>query len=251
MAATLEKAVLEIKSFQKQARDSGKAFRPRWPMIILRSPKGWTAPRDVSGHHLEGYWRAHQIPLADVATNSEHLKLLENWMRSYKPEELFTEDGKLIPELKSLPPTGKARMSANPVSNGGSVRKALILPDFKNYAFKDVVRGVTLAPSMSNMARYLRDVIKENQTNFRLFGPDETESNKLAAVYEAGKKVWMADYLPEDTDGGNLVHAGRVMEILSEHTVEGWLEGYVLSGRHGLVSPIFYTFPYLKADFSL
>ncbi|AAW46259.1 phosphoketolase, putative [Cryptococcus deneoformans JEC21] len=236
MAATLEKAVLEIKAYQKQARDSGKAFRPRWPMIILRSPKGWTAPRNVSGHHLEGYWRAHQIPLADVASNSEHLKLLEDWMRSYKPEELFTEDGKLIPELKALPPAGQARMSANPVSNGGLVRKALNLPDFKDYAIKDIAPGVTLAPSMSNMALFVRDVIKKNQTNFRLFGPDETESNKLAAVYEAGKKVWMGEYLPEDTDGGNLAHAGRVMEILSEHTVEGWLEGYVLSGRHGLLN---------------
>lgn len=162
-------------------------------------------------------------------------------MRSYKPEELFTEDGKLIPELKALPPTGQARMSANPVSNGGLVRKALNLPDFKDYAIKDIAPGVTLAPSMSNMALFVRDVIKKNQTNFRLFGPDETESNKLAAVYEAGKKVWMGEYLPEDTDGGNLAQAGRVMEILSEHTVEGWLEGYVLSGRHGLVSPIFYN----------
>ncbi|WWC97811.1 hypothetical protein V866_004698 [Kwoniella sp. B9012] len=234
MAATLEQAVLEIKQYQKQARDSGKAFRPRWPMVVLRSPKGWTAPRDVSGHHLEGYWRAHQIPLADVATSAEHLALLESWMKSYKPDELFV-NGKLIPELKELVPQGNARMSANPVANGGYLRKSLRLPDFRKYAF-EVVPGVTNAPSMSNMAKWLRDVVAANQTNFRLFGPDETESNKLGAVYEAGKKVWMADYLPEDEDAGNLANAGRVMEILSEHTVEGWLEGYVLSGRHGLLN---------------
>ncbi|WVO16790.1 hypothetical protein L204_104475 [Cryptococcus depauperatus] len=235
MAATLEKAVTEIKTYQKQARDSGKAFRPRWPMVILRSPKGWTAPRDVSGHHLEGYWRAHQIPIADVATNAEHLKLLENWMRSYKPDELFTSEGKLIDELKALPPTGTARMSANPITNGGTVRKALQLPDFRKYAF-DIAPGASVGPSMANMAVWLRDVVAKNQTNFRLFGPDETESNKLGAVYQAGKKVWMGAYLPEDSDAGNLAHAGRVMEILSEHTVEGWLEGYVLSGRHGLLN---------------
>ncbi|KAK8843519.1 hypothetical protein IAR55_007179 [Kwoniella newhampshirensis] len=235
MAATLEQAVAEIKQYQKQARSTGKAFRPRWPMVILRSPKGWTAPRDVSGHHLEGYWRAHQIPLADVATNSEHLKLLEDWMRSYKPEELFTKDGKLIPELKELVPEGNLRMSANPVANGGLIRKSLNLPDFRDYALS-VEPGVTNGPSMANMALYLRDVVARNLDSFRLFGPDETESNKLGAVYEAGKKVWMAGYLPEDEDAGNLAFSGRVMEILSEHTVEGWLEGYVLSGRHGLLN---------------
>ncbi|WWD20943.1 hypothetical protein CI109_105421 [Kwoniella shandongensis] len=235
MAATLEQAVGEIKQYQQQARSTGKAFRPRWPMVILRSPKGWTAPRDVSGHHLEGYWRAHQIPLADVATNAEHLKLLEDWMRSYKPEELFTKDGKLIPELKALAPEGNLRMSANPVANGGLVRKSLNLPDFRDYALS-VEPGVTLGPSMANMALYLRDVVARNLQTFRLFGPDETESNKLGAVYEAGKKVWMAGYLPEDEDAGNLAFSGRVMEILSEHTVEGWLEGYVLSGRHGLLN---------------
>ncbi|TYJ52747.1 hypothetical protein B9479_006645 [Cryptococcus floricola] len=236
MAATLEQCVLDIKGYQKQARESGKAFRPKWPMVILRSPKGWTAPRNVSGHHLEGYWRAHQIPLADVATSSEHLKLLEDWMKSYKPEELFTPEGKLIPELKELPPKGNKRMSANPVANGGTIRKALRLPDFAKYAFTNISPGASLGPSMANMAIWLRDVIAQNQTNFRLFGPDETESNKLGKVYEAGKKVWMGEYLEEDGDGGNLAHEGRVMEILSEHTVEGWLEGYVLSGRHGLLN---------------
>ncbi|ORY27002.1 putative phosphoketolase [Naematelia encephala] len=235
MAATLERCVKEIKSYQKQARDSGKAFRPRWPMIVLRSPKGWTAPRDVDGHHLEGYWRAHQIPLPDVAKNKAHLKLLEDWMRSYKPEEVFDSEGKLIPELAELAPTGNARMSANPISNGGIIRKALHLPDFRKYALA-VNPGITNKGSMSNMAEWLRDVVAKNLTNFRLFGPDETESNKLGGVYAAGKKVWMADYLPEDEDAGNLAYEGRVMEMLSEHTVEGWLEGYILSGRHGLLN---------------
>ncbi|WVQ80927.1 hypothetical protein IAT38_003034 [Cryptococcus sp. DSM 104549] len=235
IAGTLEKAILEIRAYQKQARDSGKAFRPRWPMIVLRSPKGWTAPRNVSGHHLEGYWRAHQIPLADVAANKEHLALLESWMKGYKPEELFDAQGRLVQELRDFAPKGDRRMSANPVSNGGLVRKALALPDFRKYAFK-VDPGVTSGPSMGNMAVYLRDLVAANLTNFRLFGPDETESNKLGAVYEAGKKVWMGAFLPEDGDAGNLAHEGRVMEILSEHTVEGWLEGYILSGRHGLLN---------------
>ncbi|EIW70952.1 phosphoketolase [Tremella mesenterica] len=235
MAATMERCVDEIRAYQKEARDSGKAFRPRWPMIILRSPKGWTSPRDVSGHHLEGYWRAHQIPITDVATNKEHLALLESWMRSYKPEEVFTKEGKLIPELKTLVPEGNKRMSANPVTNGGYPRRSLRLPPFQDYALA-VNPGITSGPSMSNMACWLRDVVAKNQTNFRLFGPDETESNKLGEVYKAGKKVWMGDYLPEDEDGGNLAHSGRVMEILSEHTVEGWLEGYVLTGRHGLLN---------------
>lgn len=236
MAATVERCVQEIKKYQKQARDSGKAFRPRWPMIVLRTPKGWSAPRKVDGKLLEGFWRAHQIPLPDVASSPEHLKVLENWMRGYKPEEFFDKEGKLIPELKELPPTGNARMSANPVANGGLLRKPLDVPDFRGYAFKDVEPGVTSAGSMSNMALFLRDIIAKNKTNFRVFGPDETESNKLAAIYEAGKKVWMGEYFEEDADGGNLAPEGRVMEILSEHTVEGWLEGYVLSGRHGILN---------------
>lgn len=234
MAATLERCVQEIKGYQKQARESGKPFRPRWPMIVLRSPKGWTAPRDVDGHHLEGYWRAHQIPLPDVAKNKEHLALLESWMKSYKPEELFADNGKLIPELKALVPEGNRRMSAQPVSNGGH-RTSLRIPDFREYGLS-VDQGVTSSSGMANMAKWLRDVMAQNMQNFRLFGPDETESNKLSEVYKAGKKVWMGEYLSEDEDGGNLAHAGRVMEILSEHTCEGWLEGYILSGRHGLLN---------------
>jgi xylulose-5-phosphate/fructose-6-phosphate phosphoketolase len=236
MAATMERCVLEIRKYQKQARDYGKAFRPFWPMIILRSPKGWTAPRKVDGHFLEGFWRAHQIPLTDVATNPEHLKVLENWMRSYKPEEKFDESGRLIPELQSLPPTGNRRMSANPVSNGGILRKPLRMPDFREFELKDVTPGITSGASMSNMAIFLRETIALNMKNFRVFGPDETESNKLSAIYKAGKKVWMGEYFDEDKDGGNLAFEGRVMEMLSEHTVEGWMEGYILSGRHGLLN---------------
>jgi xylulose-5-phosphate/fructose-6-phosphate phosphoketolase len=234
MAATLERCVEEIRSYQKQARESGQPFRPRWPMIVLRSPKGWTAPRNVSGHYLEGFWRAHQIPIPDVATNKEHLAVLESWMRSYKPEELFTKDGKLIPELKTIAPKGNARMSANPITNGGK-KTSLKLPDFRGYALS-INPGITSAGSMTNMSIWLRDVVAQNPQNFRLFGPDETESNKLGEVYKAGKKVWLGDYLPEDEDGGNLAFSGRVMEMLSEHTVEGWLEGYVLSGRHGMLN---------------
>jgi xylulose-5-phosphate/fructose-6-phosphate phosphoketolase len=236
MAATLEECVLKIRAYQKQARDSGVAFRPRWPMVVLRSPKGWTGPRTISGKLSEGFWRSHQVPIADVATNPPHLKLLEDWMRSYKPEEVFTPEGKLIPELAELAPKGTKRMSANPVGNGGLLRKPLHMPDFRKYALTGIQPGVSSMPSMSNMAIFLRDIVAQNLTNFRVFGPDETESNKLGEIYKAGKKVWMAEYFEEDKDGGNLVMAGRVMEILSEHTCEGWLEGYLLSGRHGLLN---------------
>jgi xylulose-5-phosphate/fructose-6-phosphate phosphoketolase len=236
MATTVETCVLKIKEYQKQARDSGKAFRPRWPMIVLRSPKGWTAPRKIDGKLLEGFWRAHQIPIPDVATNPDHLKLLEKWMKSYKPEEVFTNDGKLIPELRELPPTGNSRMSANPVGNGGVLRKPLNLPEFKKYALPNIDPGISNLGSMTNMAKFLRDVVANNMTNFRVFGPDETESNKLGEIYKAGKKAWMAEYFEEDEDGGNLAFNGRVMEMLSEHTCEGWLEGYILSGRHGLLN---------------
>lgn len=235
MAATLEKCVTEIKAYQKQARDSGKCFRPRWPMIVLRSPKGWSAPRKVQGHYLEGFWRAHQIPMTDVLTNDESLKKLEDWMKSYEPDKLF-KDGKLIPELKELAPVGLHRMSANPVANGGSIRRPLSMPKFEDYALEVSKGGTSMQASMGNFAKFLRDIVAKNMTNFRLFGPDETQSNKLDAVYEVGKKVWNADYFEEDEDGGNLAYEGRVMEILSEHTVEGWLEGYLLSGRHGLLN---------------
>jgi xylulose-5-phosphate/fructose-6-phosphate phosphoketolase len=236
MAATLEHCVLEIRKFQEEARQTGKAFRPRWPVIILRSPKGWTAPREVDGHYLEGFWRAHQIPITDVASNPEHLKLLETWMRSYKPEELFDEQGRLIPELKALAPKGNRRMSANPVANGGLLRHPLDLPDFRKFAVDVKAPGVTLAGNVPTLGIFLREVMRQNLQNFRVFGPDETQSNRLDAIYEVAKKVWLGEYFPEDADGGELALSGRVMEMLSEHTVEGWLEGYILSGRHGLIN---------------
>jgi xylulose-5-phosphate/fructose-6-phosphate phosphoketolase len=236
MAATLEHCVLEIKKFQKEARETGKAFRPRWPVIILRSPKGWTAPREVDGHYLEGFWRAHQIPITDVASNPEHLKLLETWLRGYKPEERFDEQGRLIPELKALAPQGNRRMSANPVANGGLLRHPLDLPDFRKFGVNVQAPGRTLAGNVPTLGSFLREVMRQNMQNFRVFGPDETQSNKLDTVYEVAKKVWLGEYFPEDADGGELALSGRVMEMLSEHTVEGWLEGYLLSGRHGLIN---------------
>lgn len=236
MAATLEHCVEEIKGFQSKARSSGKAFRPKWPMIILRTPKGWSAPRKVDDNYLCGFWRAHQVPITDVAKNPAHLKILEDWMRSYGPDRLWTKEGRPDPKLTKLCPEGNRRMSANPVTNGGLLRKPLRMPDYRDYAIKFERSGTATTSSMINMATFLRDVIAFNQTNFRLFGPDETESNKLSSVYKAGKKVWMGEYFEEDDNGGNLAMAGRVMEMLSEHTCEGWLEGYILSGRHGLLN---------------
>jgi xylulose-5-phosphate/fructose-6-phosphate phosphoketolase len=236
MAATLEHCVLEIRKIQAEARQTGEARRPRWPMIILRAPKGWTAPRQVDGHYLEGFWRSHQIPLADVATNPAHLKLLEEWLHSYKPEELFDEQGRLIPELKALAPEGSRRMSANPVANGGLLRKPLNLPEFQEFGVEVKKAGATLAGNVPTLGKFLRDVTRLNMQNFRVFGPDETQSNRLEAIYEVGKKVWMGEYFAEDVDGGELAPNGRVMEMLSEHTVEGWLEGYLLSGRHGFIN---------------
>lgn len=219
MATTMEQCISEIKKYQKQARDSKKAFRPRWPMIVLRTPKGWTGPRKIGDHFLEGFWRAHQVPIPDVLANESKLKALEEWMRSYEPEKLFDESGVLRQDLKELAPTGLRRMSANPVANGGAIRRKLHVPDFRDYQVK-IDHGATTIGSMANFARFLRDVIKENPNSFRLFGPDETESNKLGGVYDAGKKVWLGDYFDEDQDGGNLAMEGRVMEMLSEHTVE-------------------------------
>jgi xylulose-5-phosphate/fructose-6-phosphate phosphoketolase len=236
MAATLEDCVLEIRRIQDETRAHGTARRAHWPMIVLCSPKGWTGPKDVDGHKVEGFWRAHQVPLASVLENPDHLRQLEGWLRSYRPEELFDEKGRLIPELKALAPKGARRMSANPRANGGLVRKALRMPDFRDYAVKVDKPGQASAENTRPLGRFLRDIMRENTTNFRVFGPDETTSNKLDAVYEASKKVWLADYLPEDADGGELAPDGRVMEMLSEHTLEGWYEGYLLSGRHGFFS---------------
>lgn len=236
MASTIDHCVGEIKKYQKQARGSGKAFRPRWPLIILRTPKGWTAPQRVDDKRLEGSWRAHQIPIPDVASNPEHLKILEIWMRSYGPDQVFDNRGRLVSELKELAPSYSARMSANPIGNGGLIRKSLNMPDFRDYQFSGVEPGITNLSSMINLSGFLRDIVARNMTNFRLFGPDETESNKLGEIYKAGKKVWMGEYLDEDKGVGNLAFTGRVMEILSEHTCEGWMEGYILSGRHGLLN---------------
>ncbi|TLD43627.1 MAG: Xylulose-5-phosphate phosphoketolase [Candidatus Jettenia ecosi] len=236
MAATLEDCILEIRRIQREARSSGKPDRARWPMIVLRSPKGWTGPKEVDGHKVEGFWRAHQVPLSGMHNNSAHLKQLEEWMRSYKPEELFDARGRLIPELKALAPKGTRRMSANPHANGGLLRKPLRIPDFRNYAIKVDKPGQSTAENTRPLGCFLRDIMRQNMTNFRVFGPDENTSNRLDAIYEVSKKLWLAGYLPEDADGGQLAPDGRVLEMLSEHTLEGWLEGYLLSGRHGFFS---------------
>jgi len=233
MAATMEHCVSQIRSIQEEARNSGNAIRPRWPMIILRTPKGWTGPKTVDGHKVEGFWRSHQVPMANIQSNPQHLKLLEEWLRGYRPEELFEENGKLIPELKELAPTGNRRMSANPIANGGLVRKALRMPDFQDYAVKISKPGSSEAESTRILGYFLRDIMARNMTNFRVFGPDETASNRLNAIYEVSKKTWLAELKPEDADGSELSADGRVMEILSEHTLEGWIEAYLLTGRHG------------------
>jgi xylulose-5-phosphate/fructose-6-phosphate phosphoketolase len=236
MAGTMEECVLEIRRIQDEARSSGKAQRPRWPMIVLRSPKGWTGPKEVDGHKVEGFWRAHQVPLPNVRDNRKHLKQLEEWLHSYKPEELFDDSGRLIEELRALAPKGDRRMSANPHANGGLLRKALRLPDFHDYGVKVDKPGQLEVENTRPLGEFLRDILKHNPGNFRVFGPDETTSNRLDAVYQASGKMWLAEYLPEDIDGGWLSPEGRVMELLSEHTLEGWLEGYLLSGRHGFFS---------------
>jgi len=228
--------VLEIRRVQQEARDSGRATRPRWPMIVLRSPKGWTGPKEVDGHKVEGTFRSHQVPLAGVRENPAHLKQLEAWLRSYRPEELFDEAGRLVPELRALAPTGTRRMSANLHANGGLIRRALRLPDFRDYAVPVQGPGAETAENTRPLGELLRDVVRRNPDNFRVFGPDETASNRLSSIYEATKKTWLADLLPEDADGGELAADGRVMEMLSEHTLEGWLEGYLLTGRHGFFS---------------
>jgi xylulose-5-phosphate/fructose-6-phosphate phosphoketolase len=236
MAATLEECINKIRNLQQEARSSGVAKRPKWPMIVFRSPKGWTGPKTVDGHKVEGFWRAHQVPMGAMHENPDHVRILEEWMKSYKPEELFDEKGKLIPELKELAPSGHRRMSANPVANGGLLRKDLKLPDFRDpkYAVEVPEPGKVEVENTKIMGYFLRDVMKQNMDSFRVFGPDETASNRLNPIYEVAKKVWMADYLPEDEDGGELSRDGRVMEMLSEHTLEGWLETYLLTGRHGL-----------------
>ena len=229
MAATLDRVLDEIAALQNRARAGDKIVCPQWPMIVLRSPKGWTGPKTVDGLKTEGYWRSHQVPFGDME-KPEHVKLLEDWMKSYRPHELFGSEGRLKPEIAALAPVGERRMSANPHANGGLLRRELVLPDFANYAVPIGHPGQTDAEATRIMGAFLRDIIKQNP-NFRLFGPDETASNRLSAAFEVTNRQWAAETLPEDD---HLAPDGKVMEILSEHTCEGWLEGYLLTGRHGL-----------------
>jgi xylulose-5-phosphate/fructose-6-phosphate phosphoketolase len=231
MASTIEAVVEEITEIQRAARAGDTVVGARWPMIVLRSPKGWTGPESVDGLPTEGTWRSHQVPLAEVRTNPEHLAALESWMKSYRPEELFDEDGALIPELAELPPKANRRMSANPHANGGLLLQPLSLPDFRTYAVEVSKPGTTFSEATRVLGAFVRDVIRVNPSRFRLFGPDETDSNRLTPVFEATDRTWEAHTLATDE---HLSPDGRVMEVLSEHQCQGWLEGYLLTGRHGL-----------------
>ncbi|HTI08073.1 MAG TPA: phosphoketolase family protein [Puia sp.] len=235
MAATLDKVIEHINSIRRQARASGKPTRPLWPMIVLKSPKGWTGPKEVNGLPVEGTFRSHQVPISDPAENPGHLRQLEAWMRSYKPEELFDETGRLRQELAALAPEGERRMGANPHTNGGLLLSDLKMPDFRKYAVPVPVPGDVNASDTLVLGGFLRDVIRLNddKRNFRIFGPDETLSNRLDAVFEASDRQWEGDMLREDQF---LNPDGRIMEVLSEHQCEGWLEGYLLTGRHGLLN---------------
>ncbi|HEV8540450.1 MAG TPA: phosphoketolase family protein [Nitrospiraceae bacterium] len=235
MAETLETVVLEIRKIQQNARSHAELTRPQWPMIILRTPKGWTGPKEIDGKKMEGFWRSHQVPLAHMASQKDHVKLLEQWLKSYRSEELFDVNGKLKPELADLAPKGTRRMGANPHANGGLLLKGLRMPDFREQAVDVPKPGVVVAEATRMLGRFLRDVMKLNKDhrNFRVFGPDETASNRLDALFEVTDRAWMAERNPEDE---HLAPDGRVMEILSEHTCQGWLEGYLLTGRHGFFS---------------
>lgn len=235
MAGTLDTIIGKIHQIQEQARNGKMKARPQWPMIIFRTPKGWTGPKEVDGKKTEGSWRSHQVPLSEMATKKDHIKLLEQWMKNYKPEELFDETGALIPTLYELAPTGTFRMGSNPHANGGLLLKDLKMPDFKQYAVDVPQPGTVYAEATRVMGQFLRDVMKRNMKNknFRIFGPDETASNRWGAVFEVTNRTWVAETLPEDD---HLSWDGRVMEILSEHTCQGWLEGYLLTGRHGFFS---------------
>jgi xylulose-5-phosphate/fructose-6-phosphate phosphoketolase len=230
-AAALDAVLDGVEAIQRGAREGGATDRPQWPMIVLRTPKGWTGPREVDGVPVEGTWRSHQVPIADVRGNEQHLRQLEEWLRSYRPEELFDERGVLRSELTELAPQGERRMSANPHANGGALLKDLDLPDFRAYAVEVESPGKTSSEATRVLGAFLRDVVADNPSNFRLFGPDETASNRLDAVLEVTGRTWEAGLLP--TDEG-LSPDGRVMEVLSEHLCQGWLEGYLLTGRHGL-----------------
>jgi xylulose-5-phosphate/fructose-6-phosphate phosphoketolase len=235
LAKTLDEVFEEIRKIQKQAREQGFIKRPIWPMIIFKTPKGWTGPKVVDGHPVEGTWRAHQVPLSEISTNKEHLRLLEEWMKSYKPEELFDEKGSFRKELRELAPLGVKKMGSSPYANGGLLLKPLKVPSFQEYAIPVQDPGIAFAESTRILGTFLKDVMKLNleTRNFRLFGPDETASNRLGAVFEVTDRVSTAEILPTDE---YVSPTGRVMEVLSEHLCEGWLEGYLLTGRHGLFS---------------
>jgi xylulose-5-phosphate/fructose-6-phosphate phosphoketolase len=234
MAATLDRVLDEIHEIQAEARSTGAQANTRWPMIVLESPKGWTGPKLVDGHEVEGTWRSHQVPLDNVRTNPERLAQLEAWLRSYDPTSLFDESGAPVEELRALVPHGQRRLGDNPHANGGLLRRDLRMPDFTDYAVPVPEPGRTTAEATRVLGELLRDVMADNMDRFRIFGPDETASNRLGAVFEASKKTWLASAWPQDVDGGELATDGRVMEVLSEQTCLGWLEGYTLTGRHGL-----------------
>ncbi|MDE2065257.1 MAG: phosphoketolase family protein [Bradyrhizobium sp.] len=236
MADALDVALASIRSIQQDARTHSAALhRPKWPMIVLRSPKGWTGPKEVDGLKVEGFWRAHQVPIANPRVNPDHLKLLEQWMRSYEPEKLFDANGRLVPELQALAPAGHRRMGANPHANGGLLKRELKVPDFRAYALDVTYPGGVVGEATRELGKFLREVVRLNagERNFRIMGPDETSSNRLDAVFDATDRVWMEGIEPYDV---HLAHEGRVMEVLSEHLCQGWLEGYLLTGRHGLFS---------------
>jgi xylulose-5-phosphate/fructose-6-phosphate phosphoketolase len=233
MAAALDEVLDEVREIQRNARQGGDERRPTWPMIILRTPKGWTGPKTVDGLPAEGSFRSHQVPFADVRNNPAHLVLLDEWLRSYRPDELFDEAGRLRAELADLAPRGERRMSANPHANGGLLLRDLELPDFRSYAVDVPSPATTTSEATKVLGTFLRDVIKRNPHTFRLLGPDETASNRLSPVFEATDRAWMAERLDSDD---HLAPRGRVMEVLSEHLCQGWLEGYLLTGRHGLLN---------------
>jgi xylulose-5-phosphate/fructose-6-phosphate phosphoketolase len=240
MAGALDAALDAIAAIQATARAAAAAVqpvvRPRWPMIVLRSPKGWTGPKEVDGHKTEGSWRSHQVPFSDVRNNPSHLQLLADWLASYQPDELFDAQGRLRPDIAALAPRGTRRMGDNPHANGGLLRRDLRLPEHRRFAVPVSTPGTHTAEATRVMGAYLTEVMRNNPTTFRVMGPDETASNRLGGLFEVTPRTWMAETLPEDADGGHLGTQGRVMEMLSEHTTLGWLEGYTLTGRHGLIS---------------
>jgi len=235
MAAVMDRVIAEIKAIQKDARTNGLKERPTWPMIVMKTPKGWTGPKVVDGLKVEGSWRSHQVPVSETKTNPAHLKILEEWLKSYKPEELFDENGRFLPELEALAPKGIRRMGANPHANGGILLRDLRMPDFRDYAVNVPRPGVTVAEATRVQGYMIRDVITLNEEakNFRVFSPDETESNRWGAVFEVTDRCLVAEIKPDDHQ---ISHRGRIMEMLSEHQCEGWLEGYILTGRHGFFS---------------